>query len=123
MRRAERPRRGAALVETVIAIVLLAFAGVGMVALLGQTMGTVHQMRHREGEIADAGGAMDRMAAWTRADLEARAGETRWGAWKLQVSEPAEHLFDVSLRDTLTGAELLRTALYRPDTTAADAQH
>lgn len=115
-------RSGAALIETVIALVILAGAGVGLVMLLGQTVHTVHQFRMREAEFRNAGQAMDGMVAWSRTELDARMGAKRFRLWELRVGDAGPGLYDVALADTLTGAELLRTTLYRPEAATDHAQ-
>ena len=123
MRAELRPSRsGAALIETLIAIVILAIAGVGLVTLLGQTVHTVHQFRERETEFAAAGRALDGMVSWSRTELDARVGEQSFHGWQLRITDAGTGLYDVVLADTLTGAQLLRTTLYRPSTVPADAQ-
>lgn len=120
-----RSRNGAALIETLIALVILATAGVGLVTLLGQTVHTVRQFRGREREFAAAGQALDATVAWSRTELDARIGNGRLRTWQLGVSDIGSGLYELSLSDTLTGAELLRTTLYRPitDTAVVNAAH
>ena len=43
-----RNRNGVALIETLIALVVLAFAGAGMISLLAQTLNSVHGLHERE---------------------------------------------------------------------------
>ncbi len=118
-----RSRPGAALIETLIALVILASVGVALIAVLGQTVHTVRQFRERERGFAGAGQALDATVGWSRSELDARVGTRRFRDWQLTVVGAGSGLYDVALADTLTGVELLRTTLYRAaaDTGGVDA--
>jgi Tfp pilus assembly protein PilV len=111
-----RARRGAALIETLIALVVLAFAGAGMISLLAETLARVHDLHARERDTAAAARALETMASFSRAELRARVGVTRQPTVWVEINQSAPALFDVIARDTLVRAELLRTTIYRPDT-------
>lgn len=114
--RASRARRGAALIETLIALVVLAFAGAGMISLLAQTLARVHDLHARERDTAAAARALEATASLSRAELRARTGVTREPAIWLEIEQTTPSLFDVVARDTLGRAELLHTTIFRPDT-------
>lgn len=109
-------RRGVALIETLIALVLLAFAGTGMVSLLAQTLNRDHDVHAREAETADAARLLGAIAVLPRSDLVDRIGVAREPALWLEVDQRSASLFDVVVRDTLRRTELVQTTLFRPDT-------
>jgi len=110
-----RARRGTILIETLIALVLLGFMGAGMVSLLAQTLDALHGVRPREAEIVNAAATLSAIAAWSRQDLEAHAGRVRTGGFVTEIRADGPSLFDVAVRDSLAGRELLSTTLYRPE--------
>ena len=114
-RQRRRARRGVALIETIVALVVLAFTGAGMIALLAQTLSAVKNLHTREREMTDAARSLERLSALNRAELLALAGVQRLPTIWLEIDPRADSLFNVVARDTLYRAELLHTTLYRPD--------
>jgi type II secretory pathway pseudopilin PulG len=110
-----RVRRGAALIETLLALVVLALAGAGMISLLSQTIARTHDLHDRERDTAVGERLMETVASWSKDDLTNNLGVLREPTLWLEIDRPSPVLFDVVLRDTLYHAELLRTTLYRPD--------
>ncbi len=98
-----------------IALVILALTGAGLISLLTQTLASVHEMHAREAETSDAAAAIESVASYTRAQLIASTGTTRLPTVWLQVAQPEPSLFVIVVRDTLYDSELLRSAVYRPD--------
>jgi Tfp pilus assembly protein PilV len=111
-------RSGATIIEVLIALVVLAIAGVGLITLLAQTLTSVHQVGGRQDEVRVAATLMDRAATWSRADLELHIGSTRTGRFVLTVGGLPGALYAVDVSDT-TGAMLLHTTFYRPDSSVA----
>ena len=118
--RADRPRRGSAIIEALIATVLLATTGVALVTLLGQTEHSMRSTRTSEREVRDASEQLDRLVLLSRADIVAREGQTSFAGWSLSVTAIGSGLFDVAVAPTEASAPLLHTTIYRPDT--ADVQ-
>ncbi len=114
-----RKRRGAALIDVLVSLVLLAVGGTGLVTLLGQTAHTLRHLRDQERVIHAAAGELDRLVLWDRAAFVAHSGRTSLRGWTLVVQQTSRELFDVSIAETDTTAVLLRTLVYRPD--SADA--
>ena len=113
-----RPRRaGTTLMEVLIALVMLATAGVGFATLLGQTAQTLRTVRNSE-RLARAGtDALNHVVVMGRAELAARVGATDLEGLRLHVIDDGSGLFDVSVAESDTSASVLRTTVYRPDTT------
>lgn len=112
--RAER-RRGSALVEVLVALVLLAVGGVGLVTLLGQTGQTMRTTRETERRMASASAALRRFEAMDRAALVGSIGRRDVAGLRAQIAEPNPDLFEVTVVQSDTSPALLRTMLYRPD--------
>ena len=111
-----RARRGSALVEVLVALVLLAVAGVAMVTLLGQTSRTMRSTRDTERATRAASQVLGRFAAADRATLVASVGRHDVAGFRAEVVESSPDLFAVAIAESDTSVELLRTLLYRPDT-------
>lgn len=109
-----RVRRGAVLLEALVALVILALTGVAMITLLGQTVETARQVHRREAETRAAGAALERVLAWDRSAMVARVGQSRLACCGLTVEAVTPALFRVAVSDTATGAVLLETSYYAP---------
>ena len=110
-----RPRRGSSFIEVILSLVLLAIGGTALITLLGQTSRSIESLRAAERETRAAGRELSALAVLDRAQLASRVGRTRAHGWSLRVEQTTANLFDVSIAATDTGAVLLRTTLYRPD--------
>lgn len=119
--RGRRSRRGSALIEVLIALILLAVAGTGLVTLLGQTAHTMQSTRETERTTRRASGELDRLALLDRAGLAASVGRHARRGWTLDITERTADLFDVRIAESDTSAPLLRTTLYRPRPDSASA--
>jgi Tfp pilus assembly protein PilV len=112
--RAERRRAGSALIEVIVAIVLLATAGTGLVTLLGQTSRTMRTTLESERLTHRASEELNRFALLDRAGLLARAGRFRSRGWTIDVEPDGNGLFDLTIAESDTTRLLLTTTLYRP---------
>lgn len=112
--RVDRARRGSALVEVLVAIVLLATAGTGLVTLLGQTSRSMRTTLESERLVKRASAELDRLVLLDRAGLLALAGRSTSRGWTLDVQPLGDGLFDVRIAESDTTRVLLRTTLYRP---------
>jgi len=120
--RADRRRRGSALLDVVIALVVLGLSGTAMITLLGQTAHSVRSVRNTERDVRDASDELARFVVYDRAQLAAMVGRRRSHGWSLEITQAAPDLFEVTIADNDTSAVLLRTSVYRPDTTHAENQ-
>src|SRR5690242_1332131 len=115
---AGRPRRGSSFIEVLVSLVLLAIAGTGLITLLGQTVHSLESLRATEVQTRAAGFELSALAVLDRAALAARVGRTRSHGWSMQINRPSPDLFEVTVAASDTGMVLLRTTLYRPDTSS-----
>jgi Tfp pilus assembly protein PilV len=113
--RPDRRRAGAALLEVMVAVVLLAVAGIAWIVLAGQTEKTLRDVRSREAQIRTARHAMERLTLLRAEQLQAIIGRSRFEGIEVRVVRMDDHLFSASVADTLTKGELLRTLLYPAD--------
>jgi type II secretory pathway pseudopilin PulG len=109
-----RADAGAALLEVIVAMTILATAGTAALATANQVAHTIELARAAEAEMRAASAFLEAVSLWTREDLDRRLGEREQGRWRLRIDRPVPVLYVVVLRDTL-GHELLRTALHRPE--------
>lgn len=112
---ARRKRRGVALLEVLIALVLLAVLGVGWITLMGQLRVAIHQVRATEREVLDASRLLDGVSLWSRSDFDGRTGTSRTAGFTLHVQPVGPRLYSVIVADTLQDAPLLGTTFYPRD--------
>jgi Tfp pilus assembly protein PilV len=104
-----------ALVEVLVAIVVLAVAGTALITMLGQTAHTVRTMRESDRRTRAASEQLERLVVWDAAQLRGQVGRSTFRGWTLYVTEVSRELFDVAIAENDTSAVLLRTTLYRPE--------
>lgn len=107
-------RRGTVLLEVVVAVTILAIAGTALVITASQTAESLRTARERDREMLAASAFLDAVVLWPRADLDRRLGERTQGPWRMYLSRTSRTLYTVTLTDTVTGAALLRTEIYKP---------
>ena len=103
------------LLDVVVSLVVLGLSGTGLIALLGQTAHSVRHVRDTEREVRRASDQLARLVVADRAQLLSMVGQTVSGGWIVTIIHSSPDLFDVVIADTT--APVLRTTLYRPDTT------
>jgi hypothetical protein len=110
-----RPRRGAALLEALVALVVLTTAGAAITALAVTSGDVVHRAHSAEEEIRRANAFFSMVSLWPREDLDRHLGDREQGPWRLNVDRSMPTLYTITLRDSLGARTLLRTVLYRPE--------
>ena len=111
-------RHGAALLEVLVALTILATAAASVVGFANDAAHTVRHARETESEIRRASALLDAVALWPREDLDRHLGERSEGPWRLHITRVTTTLYSVVLTDSMSARELLRTALYRPEDNA-----
>ena len=112
----KRARRGSALLDVVIALVVLALGGTALIGVIGQTSHAIRSVRTTEREIRGAAGELDRLVIYDRSARLGMLGTRVRGPWTVTVVQATSDLFDVTVAGE-SRAPLLRTTMYRPDTT------
>jgi Tfp pilus assembly protein PilV len=118
MRPTNRPSRGIALLEVLLALSLLAIAGIASITFAGQAAHSLRRVRTSEQATFAAASAMERVAIRSAVDLDATTGRRRDGAYDITIARLLPELYDISISDTLTGATLLHSSVYSPYVTA-----
>lgn len=108
-------RKGAVLLEAIVAVVILAVAGTTAVTLVGQSADAVRRAREADAEAREASAFLHAVSLWTRDDLDLRLGDRPQGDWRLQVQRPSPTLYEVTLVDSARTRVILRTSLFRPE--------
>ena len=108
-------RRGAVLLEVVIALTILATAGAAMIALSSQSIDSLRRAMAAERETDSASAFVHAVALWPRSDLDRHLGERPQGSWRLLIGRPLPTLYTVTLTDSTGGRTLITTALYRAE--------
>ena len=107
-------RDGAALLEVMVALTILATAGLAAISLTREAIHAVEHAREVDRELAKAGAFLEAVALWPREDLDRRLGERVQGTWRLRIDRPHPTIYEAVLSDSARSREILRTALYRP---------
>ncbi|HET7586180.1 MAG TPA: hypothetical protein VFK13_14805 [Gemmatimonadaceae bacterium] len=115
-----RARRGAILLEAIVAMAILGLAGTAAATYASATMHEVDRARAREKRFTRAADFLDAVALWPRADLDRHLGIRREGPWRLEIERIRPTLYVVVLSDSTSGQRLLRTSLFRRE--SDDAQ-
>lgn len=106
-------RRGAALLEALVALALLGSVGSAAAWSASESLRAVERIHAREAEQRAAGRLFTAVALWPREDLDRHLGTSVQGRWRLRVDRPRPALYVVALSDSANGVILLQTALYR----------
>ena len=108
-------RKGAVLLEAIVALVILSVAGTAAVTLVGQSADAVRRAKEADAEAREANAFFHAVSLWTREDLDRRLGDRPQGDWRLLIQRPTPTLYEVVLVDSAATYEILRTTLYRPE--------
>lgn len=107
--------RGVALLEALVALVLLGTAGSALVATLLETEAAAARAQATDRRLAAAHRFVQAVAFWSRAELDLRLGDRAQGPYRLRIGRVAPTVYTVVLADSAAPATpLVRTALYRP---------
>ena len=116
MRRARSgPRRGAVLLEAMVALTILSIAATTLVSLAAESARAVDRAHAGERELHDGNAFFAGVTLWSREDLDRHLGARHQGRWIMIVDRPRHDLYVISLSDSAKRAEFLRTSLYRPE--------
>jgi len=108
-------RRGVALLEIVVALVLVSITGLGLVVLVQQTMKSLQDVQRVERETTAASSTLERLTLLGADALDARQGTSRVGTLDVRVARVDAKLYGVAVSDTLTDHVIVYTVLYRPE--------
>ena len=106
-------RRGAALIEVLVASVILTTAGTAAVTWLAQTRQSLRAVRDAERDVIETSEELARLMVLGHDSLAVLQGWTRRGRWSLNVVRVTDSLFDISLTNRPGAHPILSTTVYR----------
>jgi type II secretory pathway pseudopilin PulG len=104
-----------ALLEVIVAMTILVIAALSTVAWVSQAADAVARTSAAAAEVDQASDYLDRIALWTREDLDRHLGPRREGVWTVTVERGTPTLYAVTIRDGSDARAILHTTLYRPE--------
>jgi type II secretory pathway pseudopilin PulG len=105
--------RGAALLETIVALAILATVATAGAWLASESLRAVSHVHQEEARVRSAERFLSAVSLWPREDLDRHMGWSLQGPWRLRVDRPRRFMYVVSLTDTLSGAVALGGAVFR----------
>lgn len=109
-----RVRRGAALLEVIVALTILSIAGGSALAVATQSAAAIGRVREKDAELRSASALLHSVVLWPREDLDRHLGTRRQGHMLMRVERSDQQLYTIVLMDSL-GGNLLRTDVFRPE--------
>jgi len=110
-----RNERGVALLEVLVAIVILATAGIALIELVGAGMRAERDARAREATLFTEERLLAALTLLRRHELDQRIGRRVIGEFVVDVQRPESTLYRIALRQHQSSAEDLVTVVYRPE--------
>ena len=108
--------RGVALLEVLVALVILATAAMTLVELVDSGTRAVAEARVRERELADEERLLGAFTLLDRGGLDRRLGRRSIGPYVADIQRPEPFLYRIALvRKEATDVEDLVTVVYRPE--------
>lgn len=106
-------RRGAALLEAIVALALLSIAGLALMGIAVEATRAIESIAESERRLRDAGRLLDAVSLWSRVELDQRLGERPQGEMRLRISRVDAELYSVQLFAAGETEPLLVTTLLR----------
>ena len=111
-----RNERGVVLLEVLVAVVILATAGIGLVELVGAGLRAERDARLREATLATEERLLSALTLLNRTELDQRIGRRPIGEFVVDVQRPERTLYRIALlRAQSPHVEDLVTVVYRAD--------
>lgn len=115
-----RPDRGVALLEVLVALAILAGAGIALVGLVGAGLRAEREARERERILAAEERLLTALTLLKREELDRRIGRHPLGEFVVDVQRPERTLYRLALvHARFTHVEDLVTVVYRPEPSRA----
>jgi len=112
-----RNERGVVLLEVLVAVVVLATAGIGLVELVGSGLQAERSARQRETTLATEERLLAALTLLNRKELDQRIGRREIGEFIVDVQRPERTLYRVALlQEQSPQVEDLVTVVYRAET-------
>lgn len=111
-----RNNRGVVLLEVLVAVVILATAGIGLVELVGSGLCAERDARLRESTLATEERLLSASTLLNRKELNQRIGRRQIGEFIVDIQRPAPTLYRIALLQELSPQmEDLVTVVYRAE--------
>jgi len=111
-----RDERGVVLLEVLVAVVVLATAGIGLVELVGTGLRAERDARLRESRLATEERVLSAMTLLNRKELDQRIGRREIGEFIVDVQRPERTLYRIALlQEQSQQVEDLVTVVYRAE--------
>ena len=111
-----RADSGVALLEVLVALVILATVGTALVELVGAGLRSEHDARQRERTLAAEERVLAAMTLLRREDFDRRLGRRAVGEFLVDVQRPERTLYRIAIAEIRTPQiEDLVTVVYRPE--------
>lgn len=108
--------RGIALLEVLVAVLILSTAGLSLTELVGAGTRAVTIARQRERELADEDRLLTAYSLLARSDLDRRLGDRVVGPYVVNTQRPEATIYRIALRrSSAPDIEDLITVVYRPE--------
>jgi uncharacterized small protein (DUF1192 family) len=102
------------LLEVLVAVVVLATAGIGLVELVGSGLHAEREARGREGTLANEERLLSALTLLNRTELDQRIGRRRIGEFVVDIQRPEHTLYRIALlQEQSLQVEDLVTVVYR----------
>ena len=109
-----RHERGVALLEVLVALVILATAGIAMMELVGSGIRAERDARGREATLATEGRLLAALTLLRRHELDQRIGRRLIGEFVVDIQRPEPNLYRIAmLQQQSPQVEDLVTVVYR----------
>jgi len=109
-------RRGAVLLEVLVALAILSIAGLSLVTFLDAGLANERDAVIRERELADEDRLLAALTLLKRSDLDQRLGRHPLGDFVVDIARPERTLYRIALsRGESPQAEELVTVIYRAE--------
>ena len=106
-------RRGAALLEAIVALAILATVGAAAAGMASDSLRAVEHVREAELEVRRAVQFMTAVALWPREDLDRHLGRSAQGPWDLVIDRRTPTFYRIALVNRTTRRLVLATAIVR----------
>jgi type II secretory pathway component PulJ len=115
-----RLEAGVALLEVLVALVILATAGTALVELVGAGLRSERDARERERTLAAEERVLTAITLLKREDFDRRLGQRRVGEFLVDVQRPERTLYRIAIAEARSAQmEDLVTVVYRPEAPGA----
>jgi type II secretory pathway pseudopilin PulG len=111
-----RNEHGVVLLEVLVAVVILATAGIGLIELVGSGLRAERDARLRESTLATEERVLSALTLLNRKELDQRIGRRHIGEFIVDVQRPERTLYRIALlQEQSPQVEDLVTVVYRPE--------